>query len=291
MSGPGRRVVVAGATGYLGGLVARALHEAGHFVRALARDVNRLGGAGQYDEAFQGEATKPASLRDLCDGIDVVFSSLGVRTLRRSPTVWDVDWKANLHVLDAARRAGVEHFVFVSLFRGPEMRAAVPAAEARERVVDALASGGPAFTVVRPTGFFNDMLEFAQMAAAGRVWLPGAGETRINPVHGADIAAHVVQVVAAGPPRVGRYLDVGGPEVFTLKEVGALAFEILGSAPRYGHIPVAAVDVLGRLAAPFNVNAGSLLRMLATLSRLGAVAPLSGTHRLRVYFQEHARRR
>lgn len=284
-----RRVLVAGATGYLGAHVTRALHEAGHFVRALARDVRRLEDlTGQYDEGFQGEATRPASLRGLCDGIEVVFSSLGVRSLRRSPTVWDVDWKANLNLLNVARRAGVSHFIFVSVFHGPEIRDAVPAAEARERVVDALASEAPPFTVLRPTGFFNDMLEFLQMARSGRVWLPGSGETRINPVHGADVAAHVADAVAMGPQSSRPCLDIGGPEVFTLREVGALAFEVLGAAPRYGRIPLAAMDALAGVTAPFNANAGSLLKMLTSLARLGAVAPPSGAHRLRTFFEQHA---
>ncbi|HJL15163.1 MAG TPA: NAD(P)H-binding protein [Sandaracinaceae bacterium LLY-WYZ-13_1] len=272
------RLVVCGATGYLGGHVARAAHDAGWRVRALARDPARLAPVRDaVDEVFEGHATDPASVAGLFDGADAAFSSIGVRHFGRSPTIWDVDRDANLHLLEEAARAGVGRFAFVSVFRGPELRDRLAVAEAREAVVDALRSAVATPIVVRPNGFFDDMAEIFAMAARGRVWTIGSGRTRFNPIHGADLAEVVVEAIDAGEPAA---IDVGGPEVLTMREVGALAFDALGRPARYGRVPVGLVRALAAAARPFSPNAATFLRMFAVLGAEDVVAPARGHRRL-----------
>jgi uncharacterized protein YbjT (DUF2867 family) len=67
------------------------------------------------------------------------------------------------------------------------------------------------------------MGDFLSMARSGRIWLFGTGATRINPIHGADLARAVVDTTEAGR----GWLDVGGPEVFTQEEIAQLAFAAL----------------------------------------------------------------
>ena len=190
-----RRALIAGATGYLGGEVVKVLHEAGYWVRALARDEARLAVRDACDDVFVGEATKPSTLSGAMDGIDVVFSSIGLRSFSRKPTIWDVDCQANLNLVELAERAGVRDFAFASLFRGDELRSQLAVAEARERVVDALRASKMRATVVRPNGFFNDMREMFDMAKRGRVWLVGSGAGRFNPIHGADLATATAEAI------------------------------------------------------------------------------------------------
>jgi hypothetical protein len=69
-----------------------------HRVRALARDPRRLEPVHDAcDDVFIGEATKPSTLDGLCDGVKVIVSSIGLRTLRRRPTPEAVDLHANLN--------------------------------------------------------------------------------------------------------------------------------------------------------------------------------------------------
>ena len=73
------KVLVAGSTGYLGQFVVKALKARGHWVRALGRSEAKLDCIREYaDELFIGEVTKPGSLNGICDGIDVIFSSVGI---------------------------------------------------------------------------------------------------------------------------------------------------------------------------------------------------------------------
>ena len=87
-----KKVLVAGATGYLGKFVVEAFKERGYWVRALTRDEARLAEAGPFtapgianddvDEIFVGELTDPSTLDGLMDGIDIVFSSVGISRQR-----------------------------------------------------------------------------------------------------------------------------------------------------------------------------------------------------------------
>jgi uncharacterized protein YbjT (DUF2867 family) len=279
-----KRIVVAGATGYLGRHVVQALHRHGWWVRALARDEARLGKArASCDEVFVGHATRRDSLAGLCEGADVVFSSIGVRNFRRRPTYEEVDFGANRDLVELAESAGVERFVFVSLLDGEEHRSASRLVDARERVVDRLRRSSMQATVLRPTGFFNDMGEVFEMARRGRVWLIGSGESRINPIHGADLAQVVASIVQADRPE--PEVPVGGPEVFSQREIAELAFRTLGKAPRYGHAGPGVLRFAAALLRPFNANASALARMFALLGERDAVGPPHGDHRLEDHFE------
>lgn len=271
-------VVVAGATGYLGRHVVRALHTDGWCVRALVRDESRLGDAADYcDERFVGHPTDPTTLEGLFDGADAAFSSIGVRSFRRRPRFRDVDERANLHLVEAAERAGVGRFVFVSVLRGDELRDRSPLMDARERVVDRLQASRMSTTIIRPTGFFNDIAVFGEMAARGRVWLIGDDRTRLNPIHGADLA-EVVREAFTSDDTSDR--SVGGPDVMTQSQIAAVAFEASGRPVKVTRLPSGMVRTVGRLIEPVNANAGANLRMFALMGELDMVGDPVGTHHL-----------
>jgi uncharacterized protein YbjT (DUF2867 family) len=96
-----KRVLVAGATGYLGGFVAQEFKARGHFVRALARSPEKLNSVkDSLDEIIQGEVTRRETLKGVCEGIDIVFSSVGITKQKDNRTFKDVDY---------ARRCGEVH--------------------------------------------------------------------------------------------------------------------------------------------------------------------------------------
>lgn len=280
--------VVAGATGYLGGNVVRALHGAGYRVRALARNPDRLGDLRELcHEVAKAEVTRPETLEGVFDGADLAFSSIGIRHFRRKPTIWDVDMQANLNLVEHAAKAKVPRFAFTSVFLGDEMRGKLPVAEARERVVDALKATEMTTIILRPTGFFNDMAEFLAMAKKGRVYVFGDGSAKVNPIHGADIAAAMIEAVEAGPS--GHIsLPLGGPDVFSGREIAELAFKAVGKPVKITRLPAGVLGGLATLTRPFNENLSTMLRMFALFSANGGVAPSTGTHHLSDFYAELA---
>ena len=276
-----KRILVAGATGYLGGFVAREFKARGYFVRALVRSAGKLGPVGDsVDEVVEAEVTRPETLGTVCEGVDVVFSSVGITRQKDGLTFRDVDYQGNRNLLDVALPAGVKKFVYVSSFNAPALRH-LDICDAHESFADALTSSGIDHTVVRPTGYFSDMEEFFNMARRGRVWLIGPGTNRVNPVHGADLA-----VVCADAAEDGRAeIDVGGPEILTWREVADLAFAAAGKPARVSHVPVWLMTSVVRLVRLFNRHRGEMLAFFTTMSTVDVVAPASGTRTLEAHYR------
>ncbi len=96
------RAVVAGATGYLGGHVVRALRRDGWAVRALARDRQRMGAVGELcEDVFVGEATDRDTLEGLFAGVDVAFSQLPplrLQPVQCAPLLFDLGQMVTDHL-------------------------------------------------------------------------------------------------------------------------------------------------------------------------------------------------
>jgi uncharacterized protein YbjT (DUF2867 family) len=276
------RVLVAGATGYLGGFVAREFKGRGYYVRALARSSKKLDHMGDsLDEVVQAEVTQPVTLEGTCDGIDVVFSSVGITKQKGKLTFKDVDYQGNKNLLDVALRAGVKKFVYVSVFNGPNLPH-LAIVKAHEDFVAVLKASGMEYAVIRPTGFFSDMGEYMKMARKGKVYLFGDGSNRINPIHGADLAVTCVDAVDGTDAEI----DVGGPEVLTHREIAELALNALGKPHKVSSVPVWLMRILVSITKVFNKHQGELLAFLTTAMSVDAVAPTSGTRTLEVHFRE-----
>ena len=283
------RVVVAGATGYIGGGVLQVLHQQGFWVRALCRDPSRLVNPHWCQEIFVGHATRPETLKGLCEDIDVVFSSIGIRSFQRQPSIWEVDYQANLNILQAAKQAGVKHFIFVSVVRGAQMARLSPIAAAREKVAQAVIQSGMDYTIFAPTGFFNDMAEFfkaAQNKGVIRLWGDGSGQ--INPLSARDFGEEVVKAIWS-PEMRNKVKTVGGCETFTHRQIAELAFQVLGKEPCIKTIPAWMVWLIALLFRPFNYNAYALFKFFEFIARTPALTgEVIGRRRLSDFFSHLA---
>lgn len=276
-----KRILVAGATGYLGGFVAREFKSQGHFVRALARSPEKLDGINPApDDIFKGEITRPDTLAHVCDGIDIVFSSVGITRQKDKLTFRDVDYQGNKNLLDIALRAGVEKFIYVSVFNGGQLRH-LDIIKAHEDFVDDLKSAGINYAVIRPTGYFSDMTEFFKMARKGRVFLIGPGTNRCNPIHGADLAKICVAAIAGQRQEI----DAGGPQTLTYRQIAELAFHSSGRKTCIASVPIWLMKSLVVVTRFFNRHQGELLAFFTTAMTSDVVAPSTGTHMLEDYYQ------
>lgn len=285
-----QKVLVAGSTGYLGKYVTQEFKQRGYWIRALARSPGKLECEGPFlepatkniiDDVFTAQATKPDTLKGLCDGIDIVFSSLGITRQQDNLTFHDVDYQANRNILDLALQAGVKKFIFVSVFNA-ELLKHIPIVRTREEFVKDLKGSGLEYTIIRPTGYFSDMSEFFRMALAGRIYLIGDGSKRLNPIHGADLAKVCVDAVVSQE----REVPVGGPQTFTHNEIARLAFTVADRKPKITRIPSWMVNATVKAIHPFSERYYALASFFSAGMQMDFAAPETGTHTLEEYYQQ-----
>ncbi len=277
-------VFIAGATGYLGRYLCAEYQQRGWHVTALVRNAKRAGEL-SADTLVEAQATRPEELEGIMDGADLVVSALGITRQADGLSYRDVDFQANLNLLRAAEQSQVARFAYIHVINAERMRH-VPLVAAKADFVDALRASEIASTVIAPTGYFSDMGDFLKMARAGRVWLFGAGDRQINPIHGADLAKATADATEAGK----HWLDVGGPEIFTHDEIAQLAVAALGREARLTHLP----DALRRGAlrllpwlTPRRIH-GPAQFFLSAMA-MDMVGERRGHRRLSEYFSECAR--
>jgi uncharacterized protein YbjT (DUF2867 family) len=278
-----QRVLVVGATGYLGKFVVKELKACGYWVRALSRNHERIEPVRQYvDEVILAEATKPETIKGLCKDIDIVFSSLGITRQKDGLTYMDVDYQANRNVLNAALIDNVTKFMYISVLNSDRLRH-LEIVKAKERFAQELREADIEHIIVRPNGFFSDMAEFLTMAKRGRVYLIGKGEFRANPLHGADLAEACVKWFGSN----GGEFDIGGPEILTQNEIALQAFEALKKEPKITCIPLWVKNLIVKFARILTpAKTYGPLEFFMTVLAMDMVAPTYGQHTIKEYFKE-----
>lgn len=238
------RVLVAGASGTIGGAVVRMLVARGHGVTGLLREgTSSKAAADELREkgaqALFGDLNDPASLHGIfADGaFDIVISCMASRS-GAPRDARAVDYQANANLLAAAERAGVQHFILLSAIcvQKPLLafQHAKLAFEAELRASDM------DHTIIRPTAFFKSLSGQVERVRNGKPFLLfGNGElTRCKPISDADLAAFIADCMV-DPSRRNTTLPVGGPgPAISPRQQGEILFELTGREPRYRSVPV-----------------------------------------------------
>jgi uncharacterized protein YbjT (DUF2867 family) len=295
MSEPKPRVLIAGATGYVGKFAVEAFKQRGYWVRALTRDEARLRERGPYtapgigpddcDAVFVGELTEPETLNGLMDNIDIVFSCVGISRQRDGLTFEQVDYGCNHTLIEMAEASDVRQFVYVSM-QGADTVALADLAitRAHEKVVGEFEISPLDHRIVRPCGYFSDMGVLLTMAQKGRSFLVGSGENKMSPIHGRDLANICVDVTEGDEIEV----EAGGPEVMTQREAAAMAFDVVGKKPKIHSIPLRAASTMARGIRLLSKQFGDLAAFIVTAGEVDGVGPPLGTTTLRRYFERLA---
>ena len=278
-------VLVAGATGYLGRYVVAELHSRGHLVRAVVRDRDRARREGPWgspsldglvDEWALGSVTDPRFTRDLAADVEHVVSALGVTRQKADP--WQIDNLANLAILNSAlKHAG--SFTYINTLGGDRCPARLTRAKSAFAQTLSVAEIGA--QIINPPAYFSDMTEVLTMARRGlvAVFRP---EARINPIHGADLAAYVVDRMEEG--RTSTW-DVGGPDVLSWRELAHLAFDAVGKRSRVLTVPAWALPPALRLTGLFSPRLADTAQFMAWNMTRDCVAPMTGTHHLADFYR------
>ena len=273
------RVGVAGASGTIGRATVAALVRQGHDVTCFVRARAGVGGAQSPEDLARLLA--PAAIRvvDPADSasfardgfagerFDAVVSCMASRT-GAPADAWAIDHRAHLALLEAAKAAGVRHFVLLSAICVQKPLLAFQ--QAKLAFEAALMGSGLRWSIVRPTAFFKSLSGQIERVRQGKPFLLfGDGTlTACKPISDDDLADYIAGCLS-DTGRWNRILPVGGPgEAITPRQQGEALFALLGRPPKFKSVPVA---LLGAIIAGLGVlgRVSPKLAEKAELARIG----------------------
>jgi len=233
-------ILVAGATGQLGQLIAHKLLARGESVRILVRDGSNyeaLVAAGA--EPVRGDLKDPDSLRAACRGVAALVTTANATARGGEDTIESVDRAGNRNLIDAAGTESVRHVVFVSSL-GAAPDHPMPLLRAKGEAEQQLRDSGMAWTVLQPN-LFLDKLPMAVVggpALAGQpITLIGEGRRRHSMIAMRDAAAYAVAALET-PKSEEQTLVIGGPRPLSWHDIVTEFEEVLGTPLPVRTVPI-----------------------------------------------------
>ncbi|WP_018477749.1 SDR family oxidoreductase [Pontibacter roseus] len=279
-----KKILLAGSTGQLGKYIFRELKQQGYEVRALARNLKRAQALfPDPEELVLADATRPESLDGCCAGIDVVISALGKSvSLRNQNNVsfQEVDYQANLNLLQEAKQAGASQFIYISAF-GAEEHRHLAYFKAHADFSDALKASGITYSILQPTALFSIFEEIMAFARRGRVAALGAGDKRTNPIFEGDVAKAVVSSI--GQPN--QVIPLGGKRTYTRLELVQIACEAARYVGRIPKLPFHFVEPLLPMVKVVSRSLYDKLAFMLAVTKEDCIAPAFGELTLEEYFE------
>jgi len=270
-------VTVFGGSGFVGAQVVRALAKSGARVRVAVRNPGRgyrlrmLGDVGQI-EVVQANIRESSSVNRALEGAEACVNAVAVLYESSRQTFEALHVAGARLIAETAAGQGVGRFVHISAIGAS---ADSPAAYARTKAAGEAAVRAiiPGAVLLRPSvifgpedAFFN---RFAAMAGASPALpLIGGGATRFQPVYVGDVAQAVTGALAR-PDAEGRTFELGGPKIYSFRDLMALMLEVIQRRRFLAPIPFPLAMLLGRsgdivaalgLAPPITTDQVALLR-------------------------------
>ena len=267
-------ILVIGATGTVGGPVARQLVADGYHVRLLVRDVGRaqtqLGSDFDY---IAGRVEESEAVQHALAGCSGVHISLQAGS--NPEEIERVEYRGAMRILELAARQPGMHLSYVSgMFVGGQVGRGLLADQAKGRVERAIQDSGIAYTIFRPTYFMDNLPKHIQ---GRRAMVLGKQPHPLHLVAASDFGRMVSRAFQE-PEAENRIFSIQGPEALTLVEALRLYCSLLSSQTQVMTIPLWVMPLLDTLFLGRQMR--RTVQMMQVLQRTGELGDPSEANRL-----------
>jgi NADH dehydrogenase len=251
------RIAVLGGSGFIGRYVVKRLAERGEVLTVGGRHAadakflklkGDVGQVGLVNIAIDDERVLPAFLA----GKDALINCVGILQEHGGQTFDLVHHSAPAKLARLAREAGIERLIHIAAI-GADLRSTSAYCRSKAAGEQAVRDAFPTATILRPSivfgpedDFFNRFAKLAQFAPF--VPLIGGGETRVQPVYVGDVADTVIRALD-DPAAAGRTYELGGPKVYTFRQLMELMLAEIKRKRRFIDLPFGLASLQARLMA------------------------------------------
>ena len=284
--------LVTGATGSLGRRVVRQLREADESVRAFVRlssNFSELEDRGA--EIFIGDLKLERDITKACQGVRYVISSHGGSDAQA------VDYRANIDLIDRAIDNNVEHFVFISVLgvdRGYQESATF---KAKREVEKYLINSGLNYTILRPSGFANNLIPLAERFRDTGIYFSIGDQQNRSSIVSTDDLAKIAIVSTKVEAAKNQTFAVGGPDILKREDIPRIFARLFNKEPIIINPPLELFDGIrmgiGLINPQLNKSLGTLRTLLAHefFCTRDEIALLESTYNLKMESLESFMRR
>jgi uncharacterized protein YbjT (DUF2867 family) len=239
------KILVVGATGFLGMEICRQL-TASHekvfgLVRKTAAEEKTIILKQWGVQLVEGDLKDRASIKKALQGIDTVISTASSTFSRQDgDSIQTVDNEGQSNLLDEAKAAGVKQFIFVSFSFMP---IDFPLQTAKQRAEKKLMASGMIYSIIKPSFFIEAWLSpaigFDFPNAKATIY--GEGKNKVSWIAITDVAQFTVAAVDS-PAAKNKTIEIGGPEALSPLEVVSIFEKTGGKKFELQHVPFEALQ-------------------------------------------------
>jgi (4-alkanoyl-5-oxo-2,5-dihydrofuran-3-yl)methyl phosphate reductase len=246
-------ILITGATGNIGQELIPLLLETGQSIRVLVRDEKKVAHLDPCIERAVGDWNKLETLTSAMVGVERVF-------------LVTFETQQDINVIEAAKRAGVQHIVKLSTLEATDHKIKVGKWHyEREELIRA---SGLDWTFLRPGMFMSNSIEWwsESIKHQGSVFFPGGKKGKVAPVDPRDVAK-VAALALTQPGHSGQAYELTGTELFTIGEMVQVISGVLSKPIQYVEIPSLAAKLFMLKSGMEKELVNGLMEMLASLRK------------------------
>jgi len=244
-------ILVTGGTGFVGSHLIKQMRQEGLAVRAVVRNPEKAQALRDLGvEVVPGDMADRSSLEKAVQGIERVVHLVGIIQEAPGVTFRGVHVDGTRNLVEAARKAGVRHFLFQSAL-GTRANAKSQYHRTKWEAEELVRGSGIPSTVLRPSLIYGPGDQFtirlSEMIRLSPV-LPiiGSGSSKVQPIFIKDVVACIVKAVTSDA-YLNELYELGGPEQLTYEEVTRAIASALGVSRPALHLPLLFMRSMARV--------------------------------------------
>jgi len=254
--------LVTGATGSLGRRIVRQLREAEQSVKAFVRLPSSFGELEDRGASiFIGDLKIERDIIKACEGVKYIISSHGGGDAQA------IDYRANIDLIDCAIVENVEHFVFISVLGVDRGYQESPTFKAKREVEKYLIDSGLNYTILRPSGFANNIVPLAERYRDTGIYFSIGDQQNRSSIVSTDDLAKIAIAATTTEAAKNKIFAVGGPDILKREDIPRIFARLFNKEPITINPPLELFDGLrmgiGLINPQLNKSLGTLRTLLA----------------------------